>query len=691
MKLKHKLILVFVTISILAVIAVSLTGYNYFENNSKKEIDLYLHAKTDEVVADLDKWIINQSSVIYNLEKFLQTNVKPDKIDRNYLQIFKSYSDISDIYIGFKNGRFVSAKGWIPPNGYDPRIRPWYMEAKAADKLNFSEPYLDMTTHKFAISVGMPLEDKSGSFKGIIGEDILLTSIINMVKNINTNGLGYGFLIDKRGIALYHPNTSLINTNLKNGTMKAFIKDLQVKKNGQVNYKLNNEDKVIVFKQLPSTGWILCLVVDIKIAYKPLNDLKNNFIFLNVLIFILLILITMFFSRTLTKPIYELIRGTEEIARGNLDKKLIPSSRDEIGLLAEELNKMSENLKHAEQKLHRNHEELEMKVEERTHELYVLNEDLNIMFEGVKATNQELNREISERRKIEKQLELKNHELETAYDELKNIQAQVIQQEKMASIGQLAAGVAHEINSPLGYITSNIETLKKYLKRIFEYSIFLEDMVKDLIYSSKDNEVNTELIDKTTAAKRSFKVDFIKEDTEDIFNSTLDGANRIKNIVKDLRTFSRISSETNLYDINAGIESVINIIWNEIKYKVTMKKELGIIPMTRCNIGQLEQVFLNILMNATHAIENQGEINIKTLEESGFILIKISDTGKGIPENIMSRIFDPFFTTKEVGKGTGLGLSISYEIVKKHNGSIEVESTVGVGTMFTIKIPIILE
>ncbi|OGW22673.1 MAG: hypothetical protein A2077_07770 [Nitrospirae bacterium GWC2_46_6] len=165
---------------------------------------------------------------------------------------------------------------------------------------------------------------------------------------------------------------------------------------------------------------------------------------------------------------------------------------------------------------------------------------------------------------------------------------------------------------------------------------------------------------------------------------------RIKKIVQDLKSFSRVDeAERKTANINEGIESTVNIVWNELKYKATVKKEYGDIPPIKCNAGQLNQVFMNILINAVHAIEEQGEIIIKTRHEDNNIFISISDTGSGIPADKINRIFEPFFTTKEVGKGTGLGLSIAYDIVKKHNGDIIVESEVGKGTTFTVRIPVV--
>ncbi|MDI6729152.1 MAG: ATP-binding protein, partial [Thermodesulfovibrionales bacterium] len=277
--------------------------------------------------------------------------------------------------------------------------------------------------------------------------------------------------------------------------------------------------------------------------------------------------------------------------------------------------------------------------------------------------------------------------LATAYTELKSAQSQIIQSEKMASIGQLAAGIAHEINNPVGFIMSNLGSLQKYAGKLSEFIKAQTEAIGEL--GVKSSEFG-ETLKKVDALKKSMKIDYIIDDLGNLIRESLDGAERIKKIVQDLKSFSHIDeAEWKMADINAGIESTINIVWNELKYKATVKKEYGDIPLTKCNPGQLNQVFMNMLVNAAHAIEKQGEITVKTWHDSGYIYISISDTGCGIPKENISRIFEPFFTTKEVGKGTGLGLSIAYDIVRKHNGDIIVDSAVGKGTTFTVKIPVV--
>ncbi len=271
-----------------------------------------------------------------------------------------------------------------------------------------------------------------------------------------------------------------------------------------------------------------------------------------------------------------------------------------------------------------------------------------------------------------------------AEEELLLAQSKIIHQEKMASIGQLAAGVAHEINNPMGFITSNLRTLDKYAEKFTEF-IQVQARVITSLCSSHEAEALNE-------RRKRLKLDYITEDIKELISESLEGANRVKTIVQNLKSFSRVDEAAyKPADINQCIESTLNIVWNELKYKTTVRTEYGDIPLTKCYPQQLNQVFMNVFVNAAHAIEKRGEIGVKTWDNDGSIYISISDTGQGIPDEKISRIFEPFFTTKELGKGTGLGLSICYEIVEKHNGEITVKSEVGKGTSFTIKIPVVEE
>ena len=274
-----------------------------------------------------------------------------------------------------------------------------------------------------------------------------------------------------------------------------------------------------------------------------------------------------------------------------------------------------------------------------------------------------------------------SQELEKAYLGLKEAQLQIFQQEKMASIGQLAAGVAHEINNPMGFISSNLTTLTKYIDRLAEFIA-----AGDQSLAACDGGVETEKLKET---RKRLKIDYIMEDSRQLITESLDGAGRVRRIVQDLKSFSRVDqTECAMINLNDALETTINIAWNEIKYVATLNREFGEIPNIRCFPQQLNQVFLNLLVNAAHAIgENQGVITVKTWSEGPDVFVSVSDTGCGMPDEIKQRIFEPFFTTKEVGKGTGLGLSISYDIIRKHGGEIRVESEAGQGTSFIVRLP----
>ncbi len=274
------------------------------------------------------------------------------------------------------------------------------------------------------------------------------------------------------------------------------------------------------------------------------------------------------------------------------------------------------------------------------------------------------------------------HELQQLNQKLEEAQSHLLQSEKMASIGQLAAGVAHEINNPIGYVYSNLGTLEKYVQDTFG----LLDQYEQAEDAISDPEVRGRL----KAARDRLDIAFLKEDLRDLMSESKDGITRVKKIVQNLKDFSHVDAtdEWHYADLHSGLESTLNIVSNEIKYKAEVLKEYGELPEVECLSSQLNQVFMNLLVNAGHAIEEQGTITIRTGQQGEEVWVEVADTGKGIAPEHMKKIFDPFFTTKPVGKGTGLGLSLSYGIVQKHHGRIEVQSIVGRGTTFRVCLPV---
>ncbi|PWB47723.1 MAG: histidine kinase [Nitrosomonadales bacterium] len=275
-----------------------------------------------------------------------------------------------------------------------------------------------------------------------------------------------------------------------------------------------------------------------------------------------------------------------------------------------------------------------------------------------------------------------NDEIRSVNKRLEDAQNQLLQSEKMASIGQLAAGVAHEINNPVGYINSNLGTLQKYLRDLFEMLAAYEQ-AEPLLAG------HAEVLRNIGALKEKLDIGYLKEDVFALMGESQEGIARVRKIVQDLKDFSHVDeAEWQWADIHKGIDSTLNIVWNEIKYKAEVIKEYGSLPDIECLPSQLNQVFMNMLVNAAHAIEEHGTITLRSGVKGEEVWVEFSDTGKGIPQENLNRIFDPFFTTKPVGKGTGLGLSLSYSIVQKHHGRIEVSSEAGKGATFRIWLPV---
>ena len=299
----------------------------------------------------------------------------------------------------------------------------------------------------------------------------------------------------------------------------------------------------------------------------------------------------------------------------------------------------------------------------------------------IENARDEINHTLIEVDHQKKLIEDKNTELNKLLVDLREAQQQLVMAEKMASLGQLTAGVAHEINNPINFVSANIKPLKEDLADIVECINRYESVIRE-------NKLE-ELFSGVQQFKNKTDIAFSMKEIQDLLRGIEEGANRTSEIVKGLRNFSRLDQNVvKKANLNEGIESTLTLLHTVYKDRIEIIKDYGDIPEVECLPGQINQVLMNILSNAIQAIAEKGEIFIKTREEESAVKISIRDTGGGMSDETKQKIFDPFFTTKEVGKGTGLGLSISYGIIEKHQGKIEVNSVQGKGTEFIITLPV---
>ncbi|MBX2878402.1 MAG: HAMP domain-containing protein [Granulosicoccus sp.] len=356
----------------------------------------------------------------------------------------------------------------------------------------------------------------------------------------------------------------------------------------------------------------------------------------------------------LTKKLMVLRQAAKQVSQGNYSVQLDVDSADEVGDVSRAFVQMASVLKESQQSRDMYEKELE---------------ELNTTLEQ---------RVIRRTAKIKTQFE----ELQATHQQLADTQSKLLQSEKLASIGQLSAGIAHEINNPISFVHSNANSLSEYIV-IYQKLI---DMYRTALNAAPEEiESSKKAI---TSYEAEEDIEFVKEDITTLIQDTVEGTVRVQEIVKGLRDFSHTDFDTKIAcDVVACVESTLRIVNPELKSRCKVRSELNPIPEVLGNRGELNQVIMNLLMNAGQAMDEPGEVFVRTCVQGDTIELSVSDNGKGIEEQHIDKLFDPFFTTKAVGDGTGLGLSISYGIIKDHGGNIVVESEVGKGTTFTVYLP----
>ena len=395
-------------------------------------------------------------------------------------------------------------------------------------------------------------------------------------------------------------------------------------------------------------------------AHSSISKIKQWTTSIAVIEMILVALFSYALGHYLTRQLKTLRVGAKKISHsvisGDFSNTHIPiKSKDELGEVTHAFNQMVETLKAECIRVKNYQEELE-------------------------NLNQTLEKRVAARTQL---LESKNEQLSLINFELKSAQQQLVQAEKMASLGQLAAGVAHEINNPIGFVNSNLASLADYA----DVYIRLTKLIKDWNESDKDTErqsieaqINDMLSDEN--------IQFMQEDTLALIQESSDGLSRVKDIVSGLKLFSRADSqERQIFNINDCVKTTLSMVSNELKYHCEIVTKLQDVPQVDINVGKICQVLTNLLINAGQAISQNGVISIETYSHDQFVYLSVCDTGNGIPADDIKRLFDPFFTTKPEGQGTGLGLAISYGIAQEHDGDLTVKSEVAQGSCFTLSLP----
>ncbi|MDD3594363.1 MAG: ATP-binding protein [Candidatus Gastranaerophilales bacterium] len=382
---------------------------------------------------------------------------------------------------------------------------------------------------------------------------------------------------------------------------------------------------------------VVAYTIETGITY-AIDDLvkTNSAIVLGFVLLSSFIAILMF--KIVISPINELTKGVHVLAKGNLKHKIPYTPYGELNILVSAFNDMASMID-------RIHTSLEDRIRERTEEI-----------------------------------SQKNKELKSAYKELQEAQAMVVHSEKMRSLGELVAGITHEINNPINFIYGNLMHLSNYSQDLIDI-IEKFKLCEPELSEGQRNEIKKLLEEK--------EYSYIKEDLPDLIKSCREGTIRTKNIVSDLKNFSRAEEMIiNEIDINKELNTTLNILYNKYKTRIRVHKEYSDLPKIDCFGGQINQVFVNLIDNAIGSIKNEGDIFIRTKFENNNIIVEVEDTGVGIPKENLKKVFEPFFTTKSVGEGTGLGMSITYKIVETHNGKIDIESEVNKGSKFTVTLPL---
>jgi len=697
--------------------AVSLVGYLSFRNGQKavKELADELMERTSNTVDQhLNSYLSIPHQVIQmnaDAIKMGLLNVRDRQtVGKYFWHQMKAY-DLSYIGIGLTTGDSIGVARYDgktltiddarpkPPNNaltyatdeqgnrtsilsrgtWDNFQESWYTEPVKAGKPIWSRIYTwNYPSHPYvAASAGRPIYDAQNKLLGMVAADIHLLKLSNFLRNLKVSQSAEIFIVERNGMLIANSGKAEPFTIIKDEirrlqatkSLNPIVQSIAIKIQQEFNnfqnittaqklhFHLNEETyyiHVTPWRDNYGLDWLVVVSVPEKDFMAEINTNTRITIWLCLGALGVASVIGIFTSRWIVNPILRLNQASKAIALGNLDQDVENSNIKEINILAQSFNQMAIKLGESFTELEKSNDELENRVEERT-------------------------------------IELKN-----ALTALQRSQSQVIQSEKMSSLGQLVAGIAHEINNPVNFIHGNLIHAVEYIENLLEFVQLCQQK-----YPNPELEIQN--------LAEDIDLEFLQEDLPKILSSMQVGTGRIREIVLSLRNFSRMDeAEIKPVNIHEGIDSTLMILQHRLKARserpeIKVIKDYGNLPLVECYAGQLNQVFMNIFTNAIEAMEegNLGktyqeieahlnQIRIHTFViDSQWVQIAIADNGPGMPQHIQEKIFNPFFTTKAVGKGTGMGMSISYQIItEKHGGKLDCFSTPGQGTEFMIKLPL---